>query len=192
MEQMVEQKALHCPNLTAVEVAKAVMTETEEKYSDRPFQFLTLNQMRPMVYRFRYREHGEWESIIISFPTAFCSEIDPRLFLQFNMTVNVDNELQKIIGWGHPDLIDKAKYRGVNLFVDCTFKIVPHGFSQCMVLMAFDQPSQLYIPFMYILLQSKKFEAYWHAIHAAIVATNSPKLSQRESLLFVTKCKKTQ
>jgi hypothetical protein len=53
---------------------------------------------------------------------------DTRLFLLFNKKINVDGKLQHIIGWGHLDLIFECKHAAVNIFIDCTFKVVPMGF----------------------------------------------------------------
>ena len=73
-----------------------------------------------------------------------------RLFLQFNISINVGNKLQKIISFAHPDLINIIKGGPVHLFIDCTFKCVPKGFSQCLVIMIYDYASSLYIPvFLY-------------------------------------------
>lgn len=174
MKSMAEFKALHMPSLSANEIARAVMDECVAKFNEegQSFDFLTIDDMRKLVYYVRNREHGEWEAEIASWPTANCSTTDERMFLQFNLTVNIEDKAEKIIGWGHPDLIEKAKYENLNVFIDCTFAVVPRGFQQCMVIMVYDRASQLYLPIMYILLQSKKKLAYLHAMHQAIVATN--------------------
>ena len=57
----------------------------------------------------------------------------------------------------------------MHLFFDCTFTMVPHGFMQLLIIMAFDPSTNLYVPIWYILLQSKKELTYWHAINNAIV-----------------------
>jgi hypothetical protein len=79
--------------------------------------------------------------------------------------------LEKIIGWGHPDLIFLTKYGPVNLFADCTFKVVPKGFSQCLILMIYTSATDVYVPIFLVLLQSKHENAYYHAIQQCICST---------------------
>ena len=81
---------------------------------------------------------------------------DERLFLQFNLNVNIDQKLQKLSGFVHPDLLYNLKHGPVHLFVDCTFACVPKGFMQCLVIMAHDKSTSMYIPIFYVLMQSKK------------------------------------
>lgn len=93
-------------------------------------------------------------------------------FLQFALTVNIDGELQTILGWGHPQLINLVKNGKVHLFVDCTFKVVPKGFTQCMILMIYHPGTEMYVPIFYVLLQSKKTHAYYHALQQCICASD--------------------
>lgn len=93
-------------------------------------------------------------------------------FLQFALTVNIDGELQTILGWGHPQLINLLKNGKVNLFVDCTFKVVPKGFTQLMILMMYHPGSEMYVPVFFVLLQSKKTCAYYHALQQCICASD--------------------
>jgi hypothetical protein len=68
--------------------------------------------------------------------------------------------LQKFIGWGHPDLMFQLRNGPLNIFVDCTFSVVPKGFSQLFVLMAYLPAYEYYVPIFYVLMQSKCLEAY--------------------------------
>jgi hypothetical protein len=65
-----------------------------------------------------------------------------------------------------------ASKGGLNLFIDCTFDVVPHPFTQMMVIMLYDEATQLYLPVFHVLLQSKHEDAYIEAIHQCIVAAN--------------------
>lgn len=72
------------------------------------------------------------------------------------------------MGWGHPSLFGVLNGNG-QLFVDCTFRIVPKPFYQCMIIMVYDAQTRVYVPVMYILLTSKTEDLYWHALHWVIV-----------------------
>jgi hypothetical protein len=93
-------------------------------------------------------------------------------FLQFTLTVNIDGELQTILGWGHPQLINLLKNGKVHLFVDCTFKVVPKGFTQLMILMMYYPGTEMYVPVFFVLLQSKKANVYYHALQQCICASD--------------------
>ena len=88
----------------------------------------TLEQLKVMVRNFRRVEYGDWEGLVIAHPCRSVSTEDERLFLQFNNTVNIDGKLQKMLGWGHPELIYELKHGNNNLFIDCTFSCVPSQF----------------------------------------------------------------
>jgi hypothetical protein len=125
------------------------------------------------VYRIRQKEYADWDSQIQTFPLCFFDpEKDARLFLQFNLNVNIDNELQKVIGWAHPDLIFLTGHGRCNVFLDCTFKVVPKGFSQLLIVMIFSKAHNYYVPVYYILLQSKKENAYMYALQSVISSSD--------------------
>ena len=46
-------------------------------------------------------------------------------------------KMERIIGWGHPDLIWELSHGPAHLFFDGTFKVVPRGFKQLFVMMAY-------------------------------------------------------
>ncbi|ETI55988.1 hypothetical protein F443_01385, partial [Phytophthora nicotianae P1569] len=52
---------------------------------------------------------------------------------------NPTTKPDRIIGWAHPELRQLLMYNGVSLFFDCTFRCVPTGFKQCMLMMVYDQ-----------------------------------------------------
>ena len=134
------------------------------KYKDVAIKALNLPQMQNLVYRCRSKEFFDWESIISSFPLVHCQDGDERLFLQFNTNFNIDgSSLQKIIGWGHPDILFHCKSHPLNLFIDCTFH-VPNGFEQCMIIMIYLPTYDEYVPMCWILLQGKSRNCYQAAL----------------------------
>ena len=51
------------------------------------------------------------------------------------------------------------------MFVDATFRIVPHPFYQCLIVMVFDASLKIYIPVAWILMTGKTEECYWQAFN---------------------------
>ena len=151
MREKVENRCLIDISKSAKDIAMEVMRCTQEKYvgeglklliiyilsflfylfyiqllSDKAFLYLDVQFMQALVYRIRHREHGDVDAVIKGHPLAFCIK-DARYFLQFDATVVVDGELQRLIGWGHPRLIGLLKCGPTHLFIDGTFRIVPCG-----------------------------------------------------------------
>ena len=149
-------------------LADSISEEFELLYVNQIVKSLSRDQIRRMIIRFRSEEFGNWRAMISSPPLCFSSDQDQRLFLQFDFSLNIDDEMTNIIGWANPDLIYMVKCIKSNLFIDCTFYIVPKGFKQCVVIMVYHPVTRLYLPVFYILLQSAKYEVYFHAIGAAI------------------------
>jgi hypothetical protein len=134
---------------TFLSQSTSVMSEFEETYVGVPVKMLTMPQIKRLIYTSRGSEFKDWENAIQCFPLGTCSKEDERSFLQFYLA----------------DLIFLLKSGMLNYFVDCTFFTVPRGFFQLMVIMVY-----LAAYDMYVLLQSKKCTAYYHAIHQCMYA----------------------
>ena len=73
-------------------------------------------------------------------------------FLQFNMTaVNPDaNELERLTGFGNPELFYLFK-GNTHIHADGTFFCVPHPFKQVVVIMVYDEQTELHVPVLHAL-----------------------------------------
>jgi hypothetical protein len=171
MRELCQAKAIDNVSARPIVLALEVIDEMSAKYEGRPYRFHNTQYLEQLVRRTRTAQFGDWENLIASPPLNMCSPDDPRSFLQFNLTVSIQDELQKIIGWGHPDLIFELGHGKLPSFVDCTFKCVPWGFLQCLIIMVYLEAYGIYVPMFWILLQSKLEEAYLHALHFAITAS---------------------
>ena len=94
-------------------------------------------------------------------------------FMQFNIALPdpSTNKLHRIMGYGNPSLFGLLHGK-VQLFIDGTFKIVPHPFYQCLIIMVYDVQTQVYVPIMFILMTGKTETLYYHVLHWVIVASN--------------------
>jgi len=110
-------------------------------------------QMTSLVHRTRINEYGNWYDAIRNAPLVYCELDDNRHFLSVDITVIIDEDMHRIIGWRHPYSISLVKAGPVNTFIDCTFRIVPQNFYQCMILMIYSEVRKTYVPIFYILLQ---------------------------------------
>ena len=94
-------------------------------------------------------------------------------FLQANLTLPNPNDCTKvdrIILFGHPTLIMLLNGR-VDAFIDATFKVVPAGFYQLLVVMVKDVQTKMFVPVMYGLMTGKTKMLYFQALHFLVSAT---------------------
>lgn len=94
-------------------------------------------------------------------------------FLQCNLTIPHPTDCTKvdrIIWFGHPTLIMLLNGR-VDAFIDATFKVVPRGFYQLLVVMVKDVQTKMFVPVMYGLMTGKTKMLYFQALHFLVSAT---------------------
>ena len=139
---------------------------------DVAIQTLNDAQIRALVYQVRIKNVGEWYMAIQQHPLRSCSATDERPFLQFVLNANVEGAFHNIIGWAHPELVFLFKNGPCPLFLDCTFSVVPKGFSQLLIIMMHSAAHNMYVPVFYVLLDGKKEGIYWQAIQQCICATD--------------------
>ena len=80
--------------------------------------------------------------------------------------------LERLVGWGHPELIQECYTGGLRVFVDGTFKSAPAPFVQLLTVMIHIERHDEYVPIFYVLMESKNYVAYYHALHHVIAATD--------------------
>ncbi|POM69289.1 Hypothetical protein PHPALM_14436 [Phytophthora palmivora] len=104
-------------------------------------------------------------------PMRNVAEDDVRPFLQFSVVHTMGCAQHRCLGFGHPDLIRLLRYSGTTLFIDCTFKMVPKPFYQCLIVMVRDPDVDLYVPAMYVLMDSKQQDVYWNVLNYIVIQT---------------------
>ena len=79
--------------------------EFEEEYKNQPTIFCNIRELERAARTGRTKGFSDWEGKVKTYPLSVCSPTDVRLFFKFMLDVEVGNELQKIIGWAHPELL---------------------------------------------------------------------------------------
>ncbi|ETN03634.1 hypothetical protein PPTG_23761 [Phytophthora nicotianae INRA-310] len=105
-------------------------------------------------------------------PVRSICDSDPRPFLQFSMAHPTTTGIQRMLCFGHPDLLRILRYPQLTLFIDGTFSVVPKGFSQCLIAMVYDPSVDVYVPLLYVLVNSKSQETYWRVLEQLIMASD--------------------
>ena len=105
MKARAEALAVEDVSKSAISLSQSVMEEFENKFVGMAVKMLTITQLKKVIYAARGSEFKDWENAIQCYPLGTCSTEDERSFLQFYLTVLIHGELEKVIGWGHPDLL---------------------------------------------------------------------------------------
>jgi hypothetical protein len=108
---------------------------------------------------------------VVHGPSCRMSETDDRPFTRFSCTYADNGKMNSLLGFAHPALVKLLKYHGISLFVDGTFKVTPAPFAQCVIVMLFDQATELYMPIFYVLTTARDEWSYWHLFHWVNVCT---------------------
>ena len=93
----------------ARQLAIQISEEFEVLYANQITKSLSRDQIRRMIQRFRAEEFGNWQAVISAPPLSLASDYDDRLFLQFNSSINIDDEMVRFVGWANPNLIFMAQ-----------------------------------------------------------------------------------
>lgn len=79
-----------------------------------------------------------------------------------------DGQENQALIWATDESLALLRYNGPT-FIDCTFRVVPSPFLQCLIVMVFDYGSNLFVPCVYSLLTSKNEYMYCTVLHEIIV-----------------------
>jgi hypothetical protein len=172
MKNLAAAKALGNIALRPAEIWAEVMDDIMYAHPNAAYRTLSKQQLISYVYKVRRDQFGSgWVDMIESPPAVIVSENDGRPFLQFNANIGVKSVMHRFIGWSHPDLVHIARYPKRHLFLDATFRCVPAGFAQCLIIMILDAASDVYVPVFYVLMEGKSVWDYWIAINQVLIST---------------------
>ncbi|KAE9324044.1 hypothetical protein PF008_g17209 [Phytophthora fragariae] len=100
------------------------------------------------------------------------SDEDEREFLLVSLTYPIEGKYQRLVRFGHPDLVRLMKYPGITLFVDAAFSVTPKPFTQTILIMIYDKAHDVYIPCIYLLVDSEDHWSYWNAFQWVKIQTD--------------------
>ena len=146
-------------SMSTKRIWNAVSAEVDkvEENRGKAIKKASLSDIRSTVENFRRpMQELDLSKKIKKHEYAKLGENDERLFLKFyfeyesnNPKIKKKHELCKIIIWGHPDLIPILKRRSIPLYLNATFKCVPNPFTQLLIMMAYDDETELYLPILF-------------------------------------------
>lgn len=147
-------------------IARETLDLFKDKHAGKAIVGLDENQIYHMIRKNQQNEIGrDWNTRIKEHPMGSTEEDDIRRFLLYDGDIAIPlpcggRRRHRIIIWAHPDLLFQLRNGAVHIFIDGTFDCVPHGFTQCLILMAYLPGYKIYVPIFYILLDSKLQDCY--------------------------------
>ena len=173
--------------VSALQIWAIVVREVDEMHQGTPVVKPLKSRVIAEVLRVR-REFGSGDAVEKARTPEYqtVSMSDKRRFLQTALHYNlpsdgIDDELRTILIWSHPELLVMLRRQRLRLLIDCTFACVPRPFMQCMIVMLYDDETDIFVPVVYSLLDTKAQWAYWHVLHFLLVLTET-KLAPFRSL----------
>ena len=94
-----------------------------------------------------------------------------RPFLQHNgvyPNFKTPGTFERILVFGNPSHFGLLQLTNLDIYIDATFDCCPCPFYQCLIVMAFHQETNVYVPLLYILMTSKTQELYCHALNHVV------------------------
>lgn len=81
---------------------------------------------------------------------------------------DIDGEYHEALLWATDETLALLRWNGP-VFIDGTFRIAPSPFIQCLIVMAYDQSTKLYVPCAYCLVTCKSEYIYCTFLHEMVV-----------------------
>ena len=91
-----------------------------------------------------------------------------RKFLRRDWKGDLNGKDERLLLWASEESLSVLRQNG-DIFIDGTFRVVPAGFYQCVVIMALDLTSSEYVPTVWALLSGKSENMYCTLLHEIVV-----------------------
>ncbi|KAF1740448.1 hypothetical protein MXB_3522 [Myxobolus squamalis] len=89
-------------------------------------------------------------------------------FFRLYWSGDFDGEFHQFLLWSTNEALSLMRYNN-QTFIDCTFRCAPSPFTQCLIIMVYDNGTQMYIPCVYALVTCKNEYKYLTTFHEVIV-----------------------
>ncbi|KAK1928669.1 hypothetical protein P3T76_015772 [Phytophthora citrophthora] len=187
MKRMTDKLTTENPGMTENEIWGLVCAQFYGEDRDELVDGLTEEQVIGRVRRARRRYYGGNIHGVVEVPpfskvtdsaipffrfhfsSAFSKVTDSAIpFFRFHFVSahqNPKKPAERILGWAHPALKELLFYDSISLFVDGTFRCVPRGFHQCLILMVDDPARNMFTPVYFVLCTSRTETTYSDILH---------------------------
>lgn len=169
-------------------VAKDIHAKFSEQHKEEATNSLTVNQIHDALKNERRTEvGGDWHERIMKHPLGSVSTTDTRFQTYFNSEIllpdkdGIKMEKHKIVGFANPDLLLRCRCKKLHGGADGTFDCIPSPFVQVVIIMGYDEITQINMPLFFILLDTKKEKIYSLAFKMMMTA-----IGDKENLAFKT------
>ncbi|ETP17508.1 hypothetical protein F441_08102, partial [Phytophthora nicotianae CJ01A1] len=171
MKKMTDRLATEDPGMPEEDIWERACAEFYGPNREELIEGLTEEQVKSRIRRVRRRYYGGDIHGVVEVPP--CSKVKDSAipFFRFHLVTahpEPNAPPNRILGWAHPALKELLLYNSVSVFIDGTFRCVPRGFYQCLIVMVDDPARNMYTPVYFVLCTSKTetmYEDILHLIH---------------------------
>ncbi|POM60737.1 Cleavage induced Hypothetical protein [Phytophthora palmivora] len=176
MKAMVDRLTTTQIDMSANDIWEQVYLTFYSTGGDQIAKGLTEELVVSRVFRIKKKYYGGDLHGVVDVPPLSMIPNTKLSFFQFHL-VTPDKKFKgkrnRLIGWAHPALMDVLSAHSVTLFVDGTFRCVPNGFRQCVVVMAEDRARCLFVPVVLCLCTNCNEATYWEVLDQIIKSTEN-------------------
>lgn len=155
-------------------IALNVYNEFEKKAAGTLHNLSTISRLKCVLKTARHEDNKD-ALVIYQPPLCQCGAADGRNFLLFDIRytrtspkVKINGEFARLLGFGNAKLISEIWGCDSDLFLDSTFRVVPFGFYQVLILMAYVKRWNMFVPIWYVLMTNKDKESYSRALDGIV------------------------
>lgn len=94
--------------------------------------------------------------------------LNGKPFLRRHLFLEIHDEYHEIMIWATNESLALMRYNS-HTFIDATFRSTPSPFSQCLIIMVYDQSTEVYVPCVFALMTGKNEYMYCSVLHEIIV-----------------------
>ena len=175
------EMALSRPCLSTRAIWATVNSQIDQRYTEagvRVVKPATSAVMAEIANVRRDNSAGNMFDNVFRPEHRFLSMDDKRRFLQVAMRYSLpsdsfDSKSRQLLLWSHPELLPMLRRNKTRLLIDGTFYCVSRPFIQTIIVMLFDDETDLFVPILYAWVDSKNQWTYWHVLHFLIVLTET-------------------
>ena len=151
MQFLAVQRALEFPHVTPTTLWRCIDSEMMLAYNSSPIVKETKKKIINLIVKTRNREFGtHLYSKIVQDRYTLVSEEDRRPFLLWNATYLLPERCagglrkrNRILVWSYPELVAILRRPGITVLIDATFRCIPKPYKQCIILMVFDDETDM-------------------------------------------------
>lgn len=153
-------------NLGSSNIYRELLLSLSEKYVNLPYTIPSKSSVYSTIRNNRGIIGMNQIEAVISPPLSLKANGQP--FFRRYWVGDIHGKMHRIIIWVTNESLALMRYN-THTFIDGTFKVTPHPFYQCVIVMIYDLGTELYVPCAFALVTGKSEYIYCELFHQLIM-----------------------